>query len=85
MSKLTAHSSAVTCIVLNDTDGYFLTGSSEGDIKVSTCPINSPRAGRQIEKPFVKNEIVLKPRRQVTSYSELDRPAFVAEIVVVSR
>ena len=34
VSKLTAHSSAVTCIVLNDTDGYFLTGSSEGDIKV---------------------------------------------------
>ena len=34
---LTVHSSAITCMVVNDVEGYLVTGSSEGDIKVSAC------------------------------------------------
>ena len=34
VSNLTVHSAAVTRIVLNDTEGYFITGSQDGEIKV---------------------------------------------------
>ena len=31
---LPLHSSAVTCITVNDVEGYVVTGSADGDIKV---------------------------------------------------
>ena len=35
LQSITVHTGAVNCIVVNDVDGYFVTGSSDGDIKVS--------------------------------------------------
>lgn len=34
LQSLPVHSGAINSIVVNDVDGYFITGSSEGDIKV---------------------------------------------------
>lgn len=34
VSKPVVHSAAVSCIVINDTEGYFITGSVDGEIKV---------------------------------------------------
>ena len=34
LRTVSAHTSAVNSIVLNDIEGYFVTGSSEGEIKV---------------------------------------------------
>ena len=35
VSKPILHSAAITSIVLNDTEGYFVTGYADGEIKVS--------------------------------------------------
>lgn len=34
MTNVVVHSAAVTRIVLNDAEGYFITGSQDGEIKV---------------------------------------------------
>ena len=34
MTNIIVHSAAVTRIVLNDAEGYFITGSQDGEIKV---------------------------------------------------
>lgn len=34
IQSITIHSSPITCMVVNDVEGYLVTGSSEGDIKV---------------------------------------------------
>lgn len=34
LQSISLHSSAINCIVVNDIDGYFVTGSADGDIKV---------------------------------------------------
>ena len=39
VSKPILHSAAITSIVLNDTEGYFVTGYADGEIKVSQCYI----------------------------------------------
>lgn len=33
---ISVHSSSINCIAVNDIDGYFVTGASDGDIKVGT-------------------------------------------------
>lgn len=40
LQSISLHSSSINCIVVNDIDGYFVTGSADGDIKVRTCLIN---------------------------------------------
>ncbi len=34
MTNIVVHSAAITRIVLNDAEGYFITGSQDGEIKV---------------------------------------------------
>ena len=34
VTRVAAHTTAVNSIVINDTDGYFVSGSADGDIKV---------------------------------------------------
>ena len=35
IQSLSVHTSAITCMEVNDVEGYIVTGSTEGDIKVS--------------------------------------------------
>lgn len=39
VSKPILHSAGITSIVLNDTEGYFVTGYADGEIKVSCYQI----------------------------------------------
>ena len=34
VSNPVVHSAAISCIVINDSDGYFITGSADGEIRV---------------------------------------------------
>ena len=44
IQSLPVHTSAVTCMEVNDVDGYIVTGSAEGDIKVSRKSLLRPLA-----------------------------------------
>ena len=37
LRSVSAHSSSINSIVVNDIEGYFVTGSCEGEIKVYFC------------------------------------------------
>ena len=37
IQSLSVHTSAITCMEVNDVEGYIVTGSTEGDIKVGGC------------------------------------------------
>jgi len=35
LQSISLHSSSVNCIAVNDIDGYFVSGSADGDVKVN--------------------------------------------------
>ena len=71
VSKPILHSAAITSIVLNDTEGYFVTGYADGEIKVSQCYIGMVQPAIHLTYSGTCNTIAYVPAQisLVHSYS----------------